>query len=151
MKVQKRFELAQKKYGNNISPEMLCPRWDRCACNRCILNPTPKQKIDISDPQRKCKLPKIIRKEIGTYFKLKNKGLTSREISGAKLWDNLSPEEKERRTTKLKEISLFHKLSKKGYAVSRVKTKKSSFTHNKILKTPKNTISQPNIENEDEN
>ena len=142
MKINKRFELTKKRYPTTtITPEMLCPKWNYCSCNRCILHKDYKKlEVHQSDKIQKCKCPKTIRKQIGVFFKLKNQGLTEREISGSKRWDSLSEEEKAIKTAKMKEISLFYRLKKKGYGISRLKSSCAGNTQTNPEKSLKNAI-----------
>ena len=145
MEIKKRYDLAKKKYGFEPTPEMLCPKWNYCSCNKCILHKDySKLQTDSSDKDKKCKCPKQIRKQIGKLFNLKNKGLSEREISSAKVWDNLSAEEKARRTQKLKENSPFVRLKQKGYAITRVSKQTSNFTQATDTETPKTTPTEIN-------
>ena len=140
MKASNRLALAQKKYPNTkITPEMLCPKWSYCNCNKCILNKDYKKlEVKPEDKTKKCKCPKTIRKQIGEFFKLKNGGLNDREISGAKRWAELSDEERESKTKILTQNSPFVKLKTKGYGISRVKNKEGSFTRDREIKMPVN-------------
>lgn len=86
MKIQERIKLFEKQ--NNYTPKQayeICPRFDTCNINRCPLSQEYEAlKNDSSDfaivHKQKC-VPKRLRKEIGTYFKLKNFGLKPREFS----------------------------------------------------------------------
>ncbi len=144
MKAERRYELAEKKFSVKPTPEMLCPRWDRCDVNSCILQKDNKKLENTTGDKYKCNCPKLIRKQIGTYFKLKNGGLREREIAGAKRWANLSPEEKEARTKKLKENSPFVRLKSKGYGIVRVGKNKSKLTQATNIETPKNISTNHN-------
>lgn len=99
-----------------MMPFEQCPRFERCCVNVCPLHPNYKKlKSADSDPEQKCTLPKSIRKRLGVS--LAWKGMTEKEISGAKRWDSLPENVKQTRIANLKERSLFVRLSKKGYAV----------------------------------
>lgn len=121
MKVQDRIALFIKKEGFKPEAYYLCPQFEKCSVNFCPLDSNNKLRTYSEfDKERKCKMNKSIRKEIGIYFNLPNKGLTNREISGQKRWDALRPEEKQAKQEKLKKISLFNRLSEKGYKIARV-------------------------------
>lgn len=106
MEIKRRIELFKKRNGVDFKDPMeLCPAFERCQCNRCPLNPDPNQKIDSSDFQKKCLCAKSIRKEIGSYFKLKNEGLTGKELAGARLWAKMSEKERQEKILKIKEKS----------------------------------------------
>ncbi len=93
-----------------------CPRADECCVNDCPL--TEVKHISYScDPENKCTFGKTGRKRIGTKWKLKNLGLTGRELAGKKKWDDLPEEEKKSRIAKLKKKSPIVRLSEKGYAI----------------------------------
>lgn len=141
MKVQDRISLFIKKDGFQPEAYHVCPVFDRCSCNICFLDKDVKLRTyNEIDQQRKCKCPKRIRKEIGTYFNLPNKGLTSREISGAKRWDNLSQEQKDLKTANLKQNSPFVRLKSKGYAITRVSKQNTLFTLQTAVEPPINSV-----------
>ena len=145
MKIENRIELAKKKYGIEPSPEMLCSKWDNCSCNICPLDSKMSLRTTSElDPQTKCKEYKKLRLQIGTYFKLENKGLKSRELSAMKRWKNMSEKEREARKQKLRENSPFIRLKRKGYGITRLKKESSVFTLTGELKTAKNSIPEAN-------
>jgi len=119
MKTEDRIRLFLKKFGFNPEPYHLCPKFDNgCAVNLCPLDPKIKLRtFSEFDQQKKCKMEKSIRKEIGTHFKLKNKGLTEREVAGQKRWDSMTPEQQQAKALNLKQTSLFYRLSQKGYKI----------------------------------
>ena len=85
MDTKKRVELFIKKFGFEPEAYEVCPKWDYCSCNKCPLHKDySKLQIEPSDKQRKCKSPKQVRKQIGLYFKLKNMGLSLRELNSMK-------------------------------------------------------------------
>lgn len=137
MKVIDRINLFKRKFGFEPEAPEVCPRFEGCAVNRCPLHEDYlKLESRPEDKEQRCKVAKAIRKPIGVYFKLKNKGLKERELSGLKRWENLSEEEKRVIRERMKKTSLILRLSKKGYGMSRVKPKQSSITLTKELKTP---------------
>jgi len=144
MKAERRYELAEKKYGVKPTPEMLCPRWDKCNVNCCVLNKDYDKLVNTPGDKYKCKCPKLIRKQIGVYFNLKNKGLTEREIAGAKRWANLTPEQKKERTRELVKNSPFVRLKSKGYGIVRVGKQNQLLTHTTDAEPPKNTTTEIN-------
>lgn len=86
MEVKKRVDLFIKKFRFQPEAYEVCPKWDYCSCNKCKLHEDyAKLQIHTSDKQTKCKCPKKIRREIATYFKLKNLGLSVKELEGVKL------------------------------------------------------------------
>lgn len=99
-----------------IKPFEICPRFPKCNVNKCPLH-LDFLKLESSEYDRavKCTLSKSIRKKLGG--ELAHKGLTQRELSGAKRWNSLSLEEQEARRQKGRENSLFLRLSRKGYKI----------------------------------
>ncbi len=86
MEVSKRVELFIKKFHCKPDAFEVCPKFEYCSVNKCLLHKDfIKLKSPPEDKQRKCKCPKSIRKEIGTYFRLKNLGLSVRELEGVRL------------------------------------------------------------------
>ena len=154
MKAQNRINKFIKKEGFKPEAYEICPKFEKCDFNKCPLHKDySKLEIKPEDKRgRKCKCSKSIRKQIGTYFGLKNKGLKERELSGLKRWENLSESEKQAKKEKLRKISLFHRLSKKGYGISRVSKKDTQFTLSNEIKTPQNSnikhISKENGKNQ---
>jgi len=61
-----------------------CPRFERCAVNKCPLDPAYKEMPSVpGDAERKCTLPRRKRQEIGAkYENLAYGGLTPQEHSG---------------------------------------------------------------------
>lgn len=144
MKVQDRIRLFVKRDGFQPEAYHVCPVFDRCSCNLCPLD----SKIILRtynelDPQRKCKCPKRIRKEIGTHFNLSNQGLTSREISGAKRWDSMTSEAQEAKKLELRQNSPFARLKQKGYGIVRVGKPDIQFTLANEPKTPIKASQEP--------
>ena len=114
-----------------------CPRADECCVNDCPLT-IKRYKSDSSDTQKKCTFGKTGRKRIGEKWGLKNGGLTGRELSGKKKWDDLPEEVKKERIAKLKKKSPIVQLSEKGYAITRKKKDMLSLHVEKGKNTPKN-------------
>lgn len=86
MDTKKRVDIFIKKFRYKPEAYEVCPRFERCGCNKCPLHKDfVKLQNDTSDKERKCKCPKVIRKDIGAYFKLKNLGLSVRELNGIRL------------------------------------------------------------------
>jgi hypothetical protein len=108
MKVEKRIELFIKREKFQPQAFEVCPKYEHCNVNKCPLHYHYK-KLELmpDDKEQKCKLPKTIRKEIGIYFKLHNKGLTEREYGGYTRWENMSESEREVKKQKLRESSPF--------------------------------------------
>jgi len=106
-----------------------CPRFDKCNVNKCPLH-TDYEKLQSSeyDKEQKCTMERRVRERIGLKYGLPNQGLTQREISSQKLWDNLPESEKKARIEKLKETSPISRLSKKGDMIA-PKKKDNSETH----------------------
>lgn len=86
MDPEKRINIFVKKNGFRPEAFEICPKYSYCSVNKCPLH---KKFIKLQsapeDKERKCKCPKRIRKEIGAYFKLKNVGLSVRELNGVRL------------------------------------------------------------------
>jgi hypothetical protein len=83
--------------GNN-KPFFKCPRFNSCSVNNCPLDSAyPYLYTDSNDPQQKCTLGKIYRLRIAEEYPyiLKMNGMTKREFSGKKAWDQMSEEKKE--------------------------------------------------------
>ena len=139
MEVKKRIELFQKHYGYTPSAFEVCPKFDSCSCNSCSLHYNFKKLIvNENDPEMKCKCPKRIRLEIGTFFKLENKGLKNREFSSMNGWEKLSQEEKEAKKQELLKNSQFARLKSKGYAITRIAKEEGDFTADKSPGSPEN-------------
>ena len=83
-----------RKIDLTKSPENFCPRFEFCQINKCPLHKDFENlKNDASDPSKKNKekcTSKRIRKEIGKAFGLKFGGMTSREFSGEKRWNDIN-------------------------------------------------------------
>lgn len=82
MKTQDRIDLFVKKFKFKPEAYEVCPHFERYCVNKCTLHKNFSQLETFpEDPQKKCKVNKQIRKEIGTYFKLKNLGLNVKEFA----------------------------------------------------------------------
>lgn len=76
-----------------------CPRYDRCSVNNCPMHPDfPNLFIDENDEEQKCTIEKQVRMKIAAKFPgvLQFEGLTPREFSARKKWENLDEISKER-------------------------------------------------------
>ena len=139
MEVKKRIELFEKHYGYTPSAFEVCPKFESCSCNSCPLHYNFKKLVvNESDPEKKCKCPKRIRFEIGSFFKLENKGLKNRELTSLNGWEKLSQEEKEARKLELLKNSQFARLKSKGYAITRIAKEEGDFTATKSPGSPEN-------------
>ena len=139
METKKRVDIFVKRFGFDPNACEVCPRFERCSVNKCPLHPKyDKLESVVEDKEKTCKLPKIIRKQIGIYFKLKNNGLKPREISAMKKWEEMPENEKQERISKLKKNSPVVRLKSKGYAMVRVKPIQTSITHTNNPKPPLN-------------
>ena len=122
-----------------------CPRFERCNINACPLAPNSQQVNYPNDPSQlrkeKC-ASKNCRMKIGLAFGLKNKGMTSREITGARKWAELPEEVKQERIRKLTKKSLFVRLKSKGYGITRVKSDNPQTTLSNSLKSPQKGMPQ---------
>jgi hypothetical protein len=72
-----------------------CPRFKFCSANRCPLDSDIDLRNEIKG-EEKCGMAKSIRLRIGKEFNLEKMGLTEREWSARKRYENLSPEDKEK-------------------------------------------------------
>lgn len=82
-----------------IRPFYDCPRFKTCSVNNCPLDPEyPDRYTDSEDQQRQCTLGKIYRMRIAGQYPgvLKMEGMTKREYSAKKAWDDLPGEERAR-------------------------------------------------------
>ena len=93
-----------------------CPRAEECGVNDCPLT-LKRYKSDSSDFDKRCTFGKTGRMRIGKKWNLANRGLKPRELSSAKQWENLSPEEQELKRKKLSDLSPINRLSEKGYTM----------------------------------
>lgn len=100
-----------------ISAMSECPRFAFCDCNNCPLSVIFYNSLP-EDNTPKCTLAKSIRKRLGLKWKLKNKGLTARELNAQNKWDSMPEEEKQARIKKLQENSPITRLANKGYAIA---------------------------------
>jgi len=144
MNIQDRISFFSNKEGRNPESYELCPRFAYCNINKCPLHPGFKYlKNDASDSamkeKKKC-IPKKIRKEIGVYFKLSNLGLKQREISSAKMWDNLSLEQKNEKIAKISNLSPVSKLLDAGCTIIPPKKNNQEFPRLKEKKSQNSSI-----------
>lgn len=149
MKPERRIALFLKKEKRQPKAWEICPRADSCNINRCPLHEDfSKLQNDASDfamvHKQKC-IPKHLRKEIGTFFDLKNAGLTPKELSFAKYWGSLTPEQQEAKKQELAKNSPFARLKSKGYAITRVKKDSPDFTIQNTQEPPADTPESPII------
>lgn len=92
---------------NNIEPFYECPRYKKCAVNNCPLDPVyPSRVTDEGDVEHKCTIAKTIRSRIAAKYPgtLKFEGLTPREFTAKKNWENLSEEEKDKKREAIKNV-----------------------------------------------
>lgn len=73
-----KIDLSKSSYKN-------CPSFDKCNCNKCPLHPEHLKLINFSEDKlifgwKKCRCSKRVRMKIADSFKLKNKGLTAKEL-----------------------------------------------------------------------
>lgn len=72
-----------------------CPRFKFCSANRCPLDSDIDLRNELKGEDR-CGVAKSVRLRIGKEFNLEKLGLTDREWSARKRYENLSLEEKEK-------------------------------------------------------
>ncbi len=128
----------------NKKPFENCPRFERCQINKCPLHPDfLNLENDSSDPaiknKEKC-VPKSYRKKIGLAFKLKNLGLTQRELTSQKNWESLTPEQKESKIAILMKNSPVARLLEKGLTIIPPSKKQVQNPHTNSEKSSKNDI-----------
>lgn len=116
------------------TPPENCPSFDVCVCNACPLHPDyHKTLFDLPEDKqvwgwRKCRATKPTRRRIGEAFKLKNRGMTDKEIVGIRKWESMTPEQQQAKREIMSKNSPFARLKSKGYAVVRVKREGSDIT-----------------------
>lgn len=97
-----------------------CPRFDKCCVNHCPLDPKAKQRISYEfDPEKNCPLAKTIRQRIGEKYGLENRGLKPRELAARRIWEKMTPEQQETIRENARKKSIFLRLSRKGYCITR--------------------------------
>ena len=116
-----------------------CARFEFCQINKCPLSEDyQKLENDSSDPaiknKQKC-IAKSIRKRIGLKWKLKNKGMTPREIKSQQNWDALPESVKQERIAKLKKNSPVSQLLGKGCKITPPRIKQTHIPHTNSEKT----------------
>ena len=81
-----------------------CPRWARCSVNNCPLTVEyPNWSIAEGDAEKKCPQAKSRRVAIGSqYQELKYGGMTPREFAVAKRLENMTDEERQSMSERLK-------------------------------------------------
>jgi hypothetical protein len=110
-------------------PHELCPRFEKCGVNVCPLHKNYKKLLaSEEDQEKKCTLPKSIRKRLGSS--LAWKGLTEREIAGSKRYDNLSPEQKQALKERAKKMG--DNLRKSKIPHTNIPASESNLSNNRI-------------------
>lgn len=90
-----------------INPSLECSRYQKCSVNNCPLHPQyPNLLIDIEDKEQKCTMEKQVRHKIGSKYAdiLTYQGLTTREWTSKKRYENLSEDEKQKMKDRLEEF-----------------------------------------------
>lgn len=130
MNIPKLVEEFKTKHGREPQPWEISTHQNKCGNNRCPLyfNHPDYLKWEVmpSDPNKKCSMNKTDRKRVGKFFKLKNLGLTERELSYHNRWADLPESVKQERIAKLKKNSPFIRLKQKGYGI--VPLKRGNFS-----------------------
>lgn len=93
--------------SSKIKPYEKCSKYYNCSVNNCPLHPSyPGLFIDEEDKEKKCTLRKSTRFKIGSKYPdvIKYQGLTTREWSARKTYDNLTDEEKEKMVERIKKF-----------------------------------------------
>lgn len=83
-----------KRIIENLEVMKQCPRFGSCSVNKCPLDPDINLRNELKG-EKKCDMAKSVRLRIGKEFNLEKLGLTDREWSARKRYENLSPEDKE--------------------------------------------------------
>lgn len=84
-----------------------CPRYKKCSVNNCPLDSAyPNRVTAEGDIEHKCTIAKTIRSRIAAKYPgvLKFEGLTPREFTAKKNWENLSEEEKDKKREAIKNV-----------------------------------------------
>jgi hypothetical protein len=74
------------EHSHSSDPSVACPRYARCAVNRCPLSPSyDKQKSHPDDAEQKCRLWKSKRMEVAARHPgvLRREGMTAAEFSAS--------------------------------------------------------------------
>lgn len=126
-----------------------CSRFNKCNINACPLHKDYLKKLkncpeDYAVVHKEKCIPKKTRIEIARHYNLKNRGMTPKELIFTEKWEKLSPEEKERRKQRLRKVSPFLKLKRKGYIIHRDKQYKGNLTLPKSLKQAENRVLEAN-------
>jgi len=76
-------------------PYAECPNFNKCNCNKCPLDPGIEERIKLPDDE-KCRAEKSTRMRIGAKYPqlLKYQGLTKKEWTMRKIWDEKTYQEK---------------------------------------------------------
>jgi hypothetical protein len=82
---------------------MKCPRFDHCSVQVCPLDADADRRIHLPG-EPKCTCPKSIRVRLGKDLPLK--GLTQKEFSAQKYWENLPESKRTTRRLAAKEMLL---------------------------------------------
>lgn len=83
---------------SGIEPYRECPRFSKCSVNNCPLHPSyPNLYKEPSDPEPRCTLPKSYRLRVGQQYGdlLSRGGLTVREFTAQRTWENMDPLKKQ--------------------------------------------------------
>jgi len=133
------------KVDTTITPPENCPRFDYCQINSCPLHPDYKQlQNDSSDPafngykKQKC-INKKRRMLIAKAFGLKSLGLTPRELSSKKMWDNMSEKDKQEKINKIRGLSPVSRLLDAGCVIIPEKPSQSQKPQLREENTPTDT------------
>ena len=86
-----------------------CPRFSKCSVNNCPLTAKyPDWPVAEDDEQKKCTLGKAYRVRLAEgHSELKYSGMTQREFKAKERWENLPPEEREKRRLEAKKRFLY--------------------------------------------
>lgn len=126
-----------------------CPRFEKCGVNRCPLHKNYK-KLQPSefDLEQKCSVAKSIRLRIGKEYKLSNLGLTEKELSARKRWENMPLEKQEAIKERMRKTLISFKKSKQAQPDSNslnapmksLNTKQTTLPLNNQLKSEQRTL-----------
>ena len=111
--------MGHKKDYSKLQSHEACPRFSHCEKNKCPLHKNfYKLKSFMDDPDgKRCDLAKNIRKRTAKIYNLSWQGLTEKELSARRKWDNLSQKEKDRRIALLKKNSPVTQLLASGHTI----------------------------------
>ena len=88
--IKKQAEITEEE---NLKVMKQCSRFQFCNAPKCPLDYFQDERVELKG-EDKCKLPKSIRKKIGKGTALKYQGLTKKEWTGIKIWNDKSDEER---------------------------------------------------------